>query len=86
MQDPALFFRQRALACFHRRRHWPLLSPQWRHEIEDARRFIDAFRRACEGRTPEGQTTTFTRNASSLGPQASQRVNPEHATDPQEIM
>jgi hypothetical protein len=44
MEDAALFFRQRAFACFHRRRRWPFLSAEWRHEVADARRFIRACR------------------------------------------
>jgi DNA invertase Pin-like site-specific DNA recombinase len=44
MQDAALFFRHTALACFHRRRKYPVLSAQWRHEVNDARRFIRGCR------------------------------------------
>ena len=40
MQDAALFYRHRAFACFRRRRKYPFLSEHWRHEVEDARRFI----------------------------------------------
>ncbi len=46
MQDYAAFCRQRAFACFHRRRRWPFLSPAWRHEVDDARRFIRSYREA----------------------------------------
>lgn len=84
MQDPALFFRQRALACFHRRGRWTFLSPAWRHEVEDAKRFIAAFRQMWEGRTSKDGEAVFTRSALVLGPNASQRVNLEHATDPPE--
>jgi hypothetical protein len=31
MQDAAAFFRQRAGACFHRRRKHPVNSEDWRH-------------------------------------------------------
>ena len=44
MQDAALFFRHRAFACFRRRRKYPLLSDDWQHEVDDARRFIRACR------------------------------------------
>ena len=43
MQDPASSFRQRAGACFRRRRKHPVLSAGWRHEVEDARMFIRAY-------------------------------------------
>lgn len=44
MQDYASFCRQRAQACFHRRRRYQILSDEWRHEVADARRFIKAYR------------------------------------------
>jgi hypothetical protein len=39
MEDYAAFCRQRADACFHRRRKYPVLSENWRHEVSDARQF-----------------------------------------------
>jgi hypothetical protein len=44
MKDSALFYRHRAFACFRRRRRYPILSDDWRHEVEDSRRFIRACR------------------------------------------
>jgi hypothetical protein len=44
MEDYAAFCRQRAVACFHRRRRWPFLSPAWRHEVNDARDFTRSNR------------------------------------------
>jgi hypothetical protein len=43
MEDPAGFFRQRAGASFHRRRKYPVLSGNWLHEVNSARRFIAAI-------------------------------------------
>jgi len=63
MQDAALFFRSRALACFHRRRCWPLLSDEWRHEVEDARRLIRATRANWDDRPREITLTHY-----ALGP------------------
>jgi len=62
MQDAALFFRSRALACFHRRRH-PFLSDEWRHEVEEARRFIRATRENWDDRPREIIRTHY-----ALGP------------------
>lgn len=53
MEDAALFFRQRAYACFCRRRKYPFLSDDWRHEVEDARRFIRACRSMWDDRPRE---------------------------------
>jgi hypothetical protein len=44
MQDAVLFFRHTALGCFRRRRRYPVLSENWLHEADDARRFIRAYR------------------------------------------
>ena len=44
MRDAELFFRQRARACFHRRRKYPVLSEEWRHEVDDCRKFISYYR------------------------------------------
>ena len=63
MQDAALFFRQRALACFHRRRKYPLLSPEWQHEVDDARYFIRACRDNWDDRPREIVRTHY-----ALGP------------------
>ena len=63
MQDAALFYRSRAVACFHRRRRWPFLSDGWRHEVEDARRFIRATRANWDDRPRE-----ITRTHYALGP------------------
>ncbi len=63
MQGPALFFRQRALACFHRRRRQPLLSTEWRHEAGDECQFILRCR-ATGGVT----ASRITRTAYALGP------------------
>ncbi len=63
MQDAALFFRSRAVACFYRRRRWPFLSDEWRHEVEDARRFIRATRANWDDRPRE-----ITRAHYALGP------------------
>jgi hypothetical protein len=35
MQDAALFFRSRAVSSFHRRRKHPVLSDEWRRQVED---------------------------------------------------
>jgi Protein of unknown function (DUF2442) len=50
MQDPALFFRHTALACFHRRRKYPVLSADWQHEVDDARSFIRLCRASWDDR------------------------------------
>ena len=63
MQVAALFFRSRASACFHRRRQHPFLSDEWRHEVEDARRFIRATRENWDDRPRE-----ITRTVYALGP------------------
>ncbi len=44
MQDPLGFFRQRALAAFHRRSLYPILSEDWRHTVDEARRFVNTYR------------------------------------------
>jgi hypothetical protein len=49
MRDPASFFRQRASACFHRRRKYPVNSDDWLHEVNSARRFVAAYRGLVEG-------------------------------------
>ena len=63
MQDAALFFRHTAIGCFHRRRKYPLLSPEWQHEVDDARRFIRACRENWDDRPRE-----ITRTVYALGP------------------
>ena len=64
MQDAAMFFRNRAVMCFHRRRRWPFLSDAWRHEVEDARRFI----RACRANWQYDQPHEILRTVYALGP------------------
>jgi hypothetical protein len=59
MQDASLFFRSRAVSCFHRRRRYPILSPDWRHGVEDARQFIRASRADWEHRSPEERKETL---------------------------
>ena len=51
------------MACFHRRRRWPFLSDEWRHEVEDARRFIRATRANWDDRPREIVRTCY-----ALGP------------------
>lgn len=63
MKAPALLFRQRACACFHRRRIYSFLSDEWRHEVEDARRFIRACRANWDDRPREIFRTFY-----ALGP------------------
>ncbi len=63
MQDAALFFRSRAVACFHRRRKYAALSPEWRHEVKEAREFIRYCRANWDDRPRE-----ITRTAYALGP------------------
>jgi hypothetical protein len=63
MQDPALFFRHTALACFHRRSKYPVLSADWQHEVDDARRFIRACRDCWDDQPHE-----IIRTAYALGP------------------
>ena len=63
MQDAALFFRSRALASFHRRRKYALLSPEWRHEVKEARQFIRYCRANWDDRPRE-----ITRTHYALGP------------------
>ena len=65
MEDAALFFRQRAFACFNRCRRHPVLSDEWRHEVEDARRFIRACRANWDDRPREIARTFY-----ALGPLA----------------
>jgi len=70
MQDAALFFRNRALASFHRRRRYPLLSPDWRHDVEDARRFIRYCRAEWLSRPGHGRSadpTEISRPVYALG-------------------
>ena len=40
MEDAVPFFRQRALACFCRRRKHQVLSAEWWHDMKEARWFI----------------------------------------------
>jgi hypothetical protein len=73
MQDASLFFRFQAVSCFHRRRRYSVLSPEWRHQIEDARRFIRASRADWKHRSPEERAETLaqiaaTRTVYALGP------------------
>lgn len=63
MEDAALFYRHTALGCFHRRRKYLLLSPEWRHEVDDARRFIRACRDNWDDRPREIVRTVY-----ALGP------------------
>jgi hypothetical protein len=63
MQDAALFFHYTALACFHRRRKHSVLSANWQHELDDARKFI----RACRDCWDE-QPHEIIRTAYALGP------------------
>ncbi len=63
MQDAALFYRHAALGCFHRRRKYGLLSPEWRHEVNEARLFIRHCRANWDDRPRE-----ITRTAYALGP------------------
>ncbi|MGO9235679.1 MAG: hypothetical protein ACLP4V_17040 [Methylocella sp.] len=63
MQDAGLFYRHAALGCFHRRRKYALLSPEWRHEVKDARQFI---RYCCANW--DDRPREITRTAYALGP------------------
>ena len=71
MQDAALFYRHVALGCFHRRRKYPLLSPEWRHEVEDARQFIRYCRANWDDRPRK-----IIRTAYALGPRVRGRSGP----------
>jgi hypothetical protein len=55
MDDPAWFYRHRAIACIRRRRRYPILSDNWRHEVEDARRFIRACHQLLAAYTPDAR-------------------------------
>jgi len=71
MQDAALFYRCRAFSSFHRRRRYPLLSPEWRHEVKDARRFIRHCRAEWLSRPGHGRSAhrgEVTRTFFALGP------------------
>lgn len=48
MQDYAAFCRQRLLACFHRRRKYPLGSDEWNCAVTDARNFLRYYRDEIE--------------------------------------
>jgi hypothetical protein len=63
MQDAAMFFRNRAISSFHRRRKYPVRSENWLHEVNDARRFI----RACRD-SWDDQPREIIRTAYALGP------------------
>lgn len=52
MQDAAQFFRQTVLVAFCRRPHRPVRSPDWRCEVERARRFLRYYREELQNRTP----------------------------------
>jgi hypothetical protein len=78
MEDVALFFRQRALACFHRRRRWPFFSAAWRHEVADARRFIRASRDNLQGYSADQRrkfAAQITRARYALGPPGPHDIN-----------
>lgn len=64
MQDAALFYRSRAVSCFHRRRLHPVLSDEWRRTVQDARQFIRSCRDSWNDRPREIIRTHF-----ALGPQ-----------------
>jgi hypothetical protein len=49
MQDYAAFCRQRLLACFRRRRKYPLGSDERAHCLKETRMFLRAYRQANEG-------------------------------------
>jgi hypothetical protein len=71
MEDYAAFCRQRAVACFHRRRRWPFLSPAWRHEVDDARSFIRYYRaewQSCSAQERLDAVAKITRTVYALGP------------------
>jgi hypothetical protein len=69
MEDYAAFCRQRAVARFHRRRRWPFLSPAWRHEVDDARRFIRSCREDWQSRSAQERLDAkITRTIYALGP------------------
>ena len=44
MQDPAAFFKQRALAAFHRRKTHALGSEERKHDCDEARSFLKNYR------------------------------------------
>jgi hypothetical protein len=48
MQDYAAFCRQRLLACFHRRRKYPLGSEDREQAVSDARAFLRYYREEIE--------------------------------------
>ncbi len=53
MQDYAAFCRQRFLACFHRRRKYPLGSAERTYTTEEARMFLRDFRAEIDWREIE---------------------------------
>ncbi len=48
MEDPTSFFRQRLLACFHRRRKYALGSEDRAHAVKETRTFIRAYRESMK--------------------------------------
>ncbi len=64
MQDAAMFFRSRAVAAFHRRRKYALLSADWRDCVDEARYFI----RACRQNWDYDQPHQILRTLYALGP------------------
>jgi hypothetical protein len=59
MKHVALFFRQRALACFHRRRKYPLGSAERTFTTEEARMFLRDYRAAIDWREIERNAATL---------------------------
>jgi len=52
MQDPAAFFRQRAIECFWRRRLYPINSEDWKDTVRQARMFIRGYRGQARRKLP----------------------------------
>jgi hypothetical protein len=58
MEDAALFYRHRAWTSFNGRRRYRFLSDEWREQVEESRRFIQASRDLWDDR-PRLITRTF---------------------------
>ena len=59
MEDPAAFFKQRALEAFHRRKKHPLGSEERKHNCDEARSFLKSYRAILQ-EEPSGNSPTPT--------------------------
>lgn len=71
MEDYAAFCRQRAEACFHRRRKYPLGSEDREQAVKEARGFIRYYRADWQRRSAQERldaAAKITRTVYALGP------------------